>query len=179
MSFQDFALNTLKPNRPIIENKKLYNSPARQALEGIPIVQPDGVIDLSVILIPNPLPQPYPESVFYESKAVADSKLPPSYERSQILGLIDALAGSRAAIAGENPALVFVTTSDVDEISMDTTTLAARKHIGVFHAIACELKDNSGRLRMGKAELTNPAAYINPGRIPTGAGGPGSVGVLR
>lgn len=179
IAFERFALRTIRPGNPIRPNSISFNSPARDAVEDIPNVVPDGAIALNVIVIPNPFPRTYENSVFYEAKAVANTKLPPSYENSQILGLLDALGGSDAAIAGENPAIIFMTTSNVDEISPDTTILAARRRIGVFHAIACELKNNPGMLRMGKAELTNPTAYINPGRIPTGAGGPGAVDRLR
>jgi hypothetical protein len=179
IAFERFTLRTIRPGNPVSPNNRNFRSPARDALEGIPNVEPDGVATLTVVVLPNPIPQNYNDSVFYESKAVADSKLPPGYEKSQILGFLDALGNSPAARAGENPAIIFLTTADVDELSPDTVALGSRRRIGVFHSIACELKNSPGMIRMGKAELTNPLAYLNTSRIPTGYGGPGAVDRLR
>jgi hypothetical protein len=57
-------------------------------------VQPDGVQPLVTI---TPFETfTHPDSVFYESKAARNTRLPPSYEKYQILGFLDALEHSPA-----------------------------------------------------------------------------------
>lgn len=79
--------------------------------------------------------------------------MPPSYERYQILGFLDVLGSNRARGDGENPAIVFMTTSDVRRISPKTLAEATQRTIGVFHSIGCEVAPSSGNLQMGRAEL--------------------------
>ncbi|MBD2677159.1 MULTISPECIES: hypothetical protein [Nostoc] len=175
IKFEEFALSTLKPGDPIASNKKLFPSPLRQIKAGIANVQPDGVVTLVVNLRPF-FSFTYPESVFYESKAVQRTLLPPSYERYQILGHLDALSRSPGAVADENPAIVFLTTSDVRTISPKTIAEATNRDIGVWHSIGCEIVPPFGNLQMGKAELLNPIVYIIKLRVPTDYGGPGTPG---
>lgn len=104
--------------------------------------------------------------------------MPPSYENYQILGLLDALDSSPAHAAGENPAILFLTTSDVRKISKKTLAEANRRDIGVWHSIGCEVTPLSGDLQMGEFALRNPSVYFWNGRVPTGYGGPGSIGRL-
>ena len=118
----------------------------------------------------------YPDSVFHESKAVRGTLLPPNYEKYQILGFLDVLDRSPATANNENPAIVFLTTSDVRTISSKTIAEATNRDIGVWHSIGCEIAPPSGNLQMGKTELLNPIVYILPGRVPTGYGGPGNPG---
>jgi len=108
VEFEEFALTTIKPGNPIPPNRgvnSFFPSPLRQARTGIANVQPDGVVPLVVTVIPFLDPQTYLRSVFYESKAVKGTLLPPSYENYQILGLLDVLGRSPARAAGENPAI--------------------------------------------------------------------------
>ncbi|MGF1488184.1 MAG: hypothetical protein ACFBSE_13950 [Prochloraceae cyanobacterium] len=178
LAFEDFALSTIKPGRTIPRNTKKFDSPARDAIEGIRNVVPDGVTELTVF---NPLPRIFNESIFYEAKAIRPgiTNLEPSYENSQILGFLDALGKTPAAIARENPAIVFINTADISRISSATVNLATRQNIGVYHAIGCEITNSPGSLRIGRAELTNPQVYINTRRVPTNAGGPGTIDTLR
>jgi len=179
--FEEFALNRIRPGNPVPQNKgtnSFFPSPLRQARSGIANVQPDGVVPLVISIIPFLNPQTYPKSVFYESKAVKGTLLPPSYEKYQILGLLDALDSSPARATGEKPAILFLTTSDVRTISSRTATEATRRDIGVWHSIGCEITPLSGDLQMGGFVLRNPSVYFWNGRIPTGYGGPGSIGRL-
>lgn len=181
VEFEEFALRTIRPGNPVPQNKgpnSFFPSPLRQARTGIGNVQPDGVVPLVVTIIPFLNPQTYPRSVFYESKAVKYTLLPPSYENYQILGLLDALDSSPAHAAGENPAILFLTTSDVRKISRKTLAEANRRDIGVWHSIGCEVTPLSGDLQMGEFALRNPSVYFWNGRVPTGYGGPGSIGRL-
>lgn len=82
-----------------------------------------------------------------------------------------------AGRAGQNPAIVFMTTAEISNISSKTVNLATSLGVGVFHSIACELNNRPGFLRMGDTFLTNPQAYGNV--IPTDAGGPGAIDTLR
>jgi hypothetical protein len=175
VKFEEFALTTLKPGDPIASNRRLFPSPLRQIKAGIGNVQPDGVVPLVVNLIPF-FSFTYADSVFYESKAVQRTLLPPSYQDYQILGHLDALSRSSGAAADENPAIVFLTTSDVRTISPKTIAEASRRGIGVWHSIGCEIVPPFGNLQMGKAELLNPIVYTIKLRVPTDYGGPGNPG---
>jgi hypothetical protein len=180
IKFERFALNTIRPGNPVPQNKgpnSFFPSPLRQSKPPyIGNVQPDGVVPLVVTIIPFLNSQTYPRSVFYESKAVKYTLLPPSYQDYQILGFLDVLGSSPARAAGENPAIVFLTTSDVRRISPKTITEANARRIGVWHSIGCEVTPLSGDLQMGQTVLRNPIAYVRTGRFPTGYGGPGSIG---
>lgn len=89
----------------------------------------------------------------FTTKAVKGTLLPPSYEKYQILGLLDALGRRPARAAGENPAIVFMTTSDVHKISKKTITEANSRDIGVWHSIGCEVTPLSSDLQMSQAAL--------------------------
>lgn len=94
--FERFALSTIRPGNPVPQNNRHFPSSLRQTKAGIGNVEPDGVEPLVVTIIPFLNPQTYPDSVFYESKAVKGTLLPPSYERYQILGFLDVLGRSPA-----------------------------------------------------------------------------------
>ncbi len=182
LRFEDFARNTIRPGQPIPKNNNKYPSPERQARVGIANVVPDGVLPLVVIAPPSP-PARYEESVFYEVKAVKNTYLPPSYEQHQIRGFLDALSRSNAARAEEVPAIIFLTTADINKISARTSFIATTKGVSVWHAIACEIPSapSSNNLQLGTAVLTNPLVYVGklaggklriPGPIgPGGSGG--------
>lgn len=183
LAFQNFALNTIRPGNPIPENTKPFYSGEREiATDGVHrFVEPDGVLPLTVQLIPFGPEQTYVESVFYEVKAVGPGEhLPPSYSEYQILGFLDALDQSPAAQAGEDPAIIFLTTSDVMPLSFDTHLEANYKGIGLLHAIVCEPVINLNNiLQLGPAKLVNPEIYgdiLDP-RFP-GPIGPGAPGTL-
>lgn len=116
VEFEDFALTTIKLGNPIPPNNRHFPSLLRQDKAGIRNVEPDGVVPLVVHIIPFLNPQTYVDSVFYESKAVKGTLLPPSYENYQILGFLDVLGKSLARAEGENPAIFFLTTSNVHTI---------------------------------------------------------------
>lgn len=176
LKFEDFALKTIRPGNPVPKNGIKFSSPEREAKVGILHVVPDGAVPLTVALIPPFVTTPYPNAVFYEAKAVKGTLLPPSYEQYQILGFLDVLGRNPAVNAGENPAIVFMTTSDIRKISVKTVAEASRKRIGVWHSIACEVGAPSGNLQLGEAALANPGVYFQTGRFPIGYGGPGSIG---
>lgn len=92
--------------------------------------------------------------------------------------MLDAFDSSPARAAGENPAILFLTISDVRTISSRTATEATRRDIGVWHSIGCEITPLSGDLQMGGFVFRNPSVYFWDGRFPTGYGGPGSIGRL-
>lgn len=158
VKFKRFALNTIRPGNPVPSNNRFFPSPLRQAIKGIGNVEPDGVVPLVVSIIPFLNPQTYADGIFYESKAVKYTLLPPSYEDYQILGFLDVLGRNPARAAGENPAIVFMTTSDVHKISKKTLTEATRRDIGVWHSIGCEVTPLSGDLQMGQAVPRNPGS---------------------
>jgi hypothetical protein len=174
--FERFALNTIRPNNPIPSNRRLFPSPLRQVRAGIGNVQPDGVVPLPVVTGFPLFFRTFADAIFYESKAVRGTLLPPSYEQYQILGFLDVLGRNPARTAGENPAIVFMTTSDVLRISRKTVTEATSRNIGVWHSIGCEIASPSGDLQMGQAVLINPGVYFRSGRVPLGYGGPGTPG---
>lgn len=135
------------------------------------------MLPLVVELFATP-PATYPDSVFYEVKAVKGTYLPPSYSKYQILGFLDALSNSAAARAGEDPAIIFLTNADISQISSETQREGFFKGVGVWHAIACEIPtNNNDNLQLGEAALTNPEVYFFPPRIP-GPIGPGVPGHL-
>jgi len=161
LAFQNFALATIRPGTPIPENKRKFASPEREAKTGgkLKNVVPDGVLSLMVYppLFP---PEEYQDSVFYEVKALSGGLLPPSYDDYQILGFLDALNRSDAGVAGRIPAIIFLTTADVRQISAATTREAFFKGVGVWHSIGCEITGSFNNLQLGQASLRNPEVYI-------------------
>lgn len=140
---------------------------------------PDGVLPLVVTRIGGG--GTYADSVFYEAKAVRSTFLPPSYSKYQILGFIDALKNSDAKVAGEIPAIIFMTTSDISRISLKTRFAATRDGVGVWHAIACRVivpPVGANNLQLGEAIVTNPEVYVLGLTIP-GPIGPGSRGTIN
>lgn len=176
LKFEDFALKTIRPGNEVRKNGIKFSSPERLQKVGILNVVPDGAVPLTVAIVPPFINTSYPNAVFYEAKAVKGTLLPPSYEQYQILGFLDVLGRNPAVRAGENPAIVFMTTSDIRKISTKTVAMATEKKIGVWHSIACEVGAVSGNLQLGEAVVRNPGVYIQTGRFPIGYGGPGSIG---
>jgi hypothetical protein len=113
--------------------------------------------------------------VFYEVKALSGGSLAPSYENYQILGFLDALSRSDAADAGRIPAIIFLTTADVKQISLKTTLEASVRRVGVWHSIGCEIPGSLNNLQLGQASLRNPEVYILNLMLPEsiGSGMPG------
>jgi hypothetical protein len=182
LAFENFVLRTFRrppsgglPGGVIPRNTKRYPSPVRDSLTGgrFTNVVPDGVTPLVIRIFPVG-GGTFNESVYYEVKAVSNTKLEPSYENSQIIGFLDALNGSDAKIRGENPAIVFITTSNVIPLSPQTITAATRQNIGVFHSIACETsrtKNGVPQLTTSNAVNLNPVVYILRGLAPGDYGG--------
>jgi len=176
VKFERFALNTLKPGDPIAPNGRKFKSQSRENKVKIPNVQPDGVVPLSIITTFPPFFRQFADAIFYEAKAVKGTLLPPSHQDYQILGFLDVLSGNPARAAGENPAIVFMTTSDVRKISKKTVAEASSRRIGIWHSIGCEITPPFGNIQMGQAILINPGVYFGSGRFPRGYGGPGTPG---
>lgn len=176
VKFERFALNTIKPGNPIASNGRKFKSQLRNDKVKIPNVQPDGVVPLPVVTTFAPFFREFADAIFYEAKAVKGTLLPPSYQDYQILGFLDVLGGNPARAAGENPAIVFMTTSDVRKISRKTIAEATSRDIGVWHSIACEVAPLSGNLQFGEAALINLGVYFRSFRFPRGYGGPGTSG---
>ncbi len=188
-TFESFALSTISgiPLFPIQPNSTPYASRAREAATNGDFrnVVPDGVLPLIVIRSPFDIRQ-YDNSVFYEAKAVSNSSLSPSEGSGpyQILGLID--AARRSTPAGqvpddeEVPAVVFLTTSDVVPLSVDTRLIAYAAGVGLLHSIVCEpiLSFTPGALQLGPAELLDPEVYSDTGVTP-GPVGPGAPDQLQ
>ncbi|MEH1900250.1 MAG: hypothetical protein V7L04_02210 [Nostoc sp.] len=176
VKFERFALSTLKPGDPIAPNGRKFKSYLRENKVKIPNVQPDGVVPLPVVTTFGPFFRKFADAIFYEAKAVKGTLLPPSYQDYQILGFLDVLGKNSACAAGENPAIIFMTTSDVRKISKKTVAEATSRDIGVWHSIACEVAPLSGNLQLGQAALINPGVYFRTLRFPRGYGGPGTPG---
>jgi hypothetical protein len=178
-AFQNFALATIRPGTPIPENTDRFESPEREAKTGgkLKNVVPDGVLPLIFENLPFGPTETYADSVFYEVKALSGGSLPPSYEDYQILGFLDALSRSDAADAGRIPAIIFLTTADIKQISLRTTLEASAKGVGVWHSIACEIPGSFNNLQLGQASLRNPEVYILRLTFPEFIG-PGSPGRL-
>ena len=100
LTFEKFVLGTFIPNKPIPKNTKFFSAPLRKQKTNISNVVPDGVEPLEIKILSAPS-RTYQDSVFYESKATKRTFLPPSYSQYQILGFIDALSRTPAALAGE------------------------------------------------------------------------------
>lgn len=191
-AFENFAIDTIQqpPIGPVPRNTQYFSSPLRWQLtrNNIPgeryrNVVPDGVLPLTVI---NP-PGTYPQSVFFEAKALTEyhemmTSDYPLYgaRRWQIAGFIDALTYTSAGIQpNEIPALVFLTTYGVI-IDPDVLSFATSRKVGILQAIACEdlsrlLSPN--KLQMGEAKILNNQVYFNHGRIAEPPG-PGTYGRL-
>ncbi|MBD6614327.1 hypothetical protein FNW02_00145 [Komarekiella sp. 'clone 1'] len=176
--FERFALATIRPGNPIASNGRKFESRLRYNKVRILNVQPDGVVPLPVVTTFAPFFREFADAIFYEAKAVKGTLLPPSYQDSQILGFLDVLGKNPARAAGENPAIVFMTTSDVRKISRKTITEATSRDIGVWHSIACEVAPLSGNLQLGQTALINPGVYLRNFRFPRGYGGPGTPGKI-
>lgn len=178
-AFQNFALATIRPGTPIPENFRLFPSPARAAATGgaIQNVVPDGVLPLVFVNFPAGPTETYANSVFYEVKALSGGLLPPSYSDYQILGFIDALGNSPAKTAGRIPAIIFLTSADIKQISNATVAEASLRGVAVWHAIGCEIPGSFNQLQLGEASLRNPQVYIFQLTLPEGIG-PGIPGRL-
>ena len=178
-AFQNFALATIRPGTPIPENSRLFPSQKREdKTDGeIKNVQPDGVLPLVFVNFPAGPTETYANSVFYEVKALKGDLLPPSYQKYQILGFIDALGNSPAKTAGRTPAIIFITSADIREISFATITEALFNGVAVWHAIGCEIPGSFNQLQLGQASLRNPAVYLIQLTIPESIG-PGIPGRL-
>lgn len=178
-AFQNFALATIRPGTPIPENFTLFPSPARAAATGGAIgnVQPDGVLPLVFVNFPAGPTETYPDSVFYEAKALQGGLLPPSYQQYQILGFIDALSNSPAKTAGKIPAIIFLTSADIRQISNATILQATLRGVAVWHAIGCEIPGSFNQLQLGEASLKNSEVYFIQLTIPEriGPGIPGRI----
>ena len=178
-AFQNFALATIRPGTPIPENFTLFPSPARAAATGGAIgnVQPDGVLPLVFVNFPAGPTETYPDSVFYEVKALKGDLLPPSYQKYQILGFIDALSNSPAKTAGKIPAIIFLTSADIKQISNATVAQASLRGVAVWHAIGCEIPGSFNQLQLGAASLRNPQVYFLQLTLPEqiGPGIPGRI----
>lgn len=179
LAFQNFALATIRPGNPIPENTDPFRSDKRAAKTGNTIqnVEPDGVLPLVFVNFPAGPTETYPDSVFYEVKALQGGLLPPSYQQYQILGFIDALANSPAKTAGKIPAIIFITSADIRQISNATITEAFFSGVAVWHSIGCEIPGSFNQLQLGEASLRNPAVYLIQLTIPE-AIGPGTPGTL-
>lgn len=184
-TFEAFALGTISglPFTPVQPNKdpeQKFPSPARDRITNgkYKNVIPDGLLPLVVYRSPIDI-RTYPNSVFYEVKAVKDDHLAPSGGSGpyQILGFIDAARRSTdAGKLGEIPAVVFLTTSDVVQLSFDTRTIAYAAGVAILHSIPCESRISgaaSGNLQLGPAEVLTREVYLDTGVTP-GTVGPGA-----
>lgn len=178
-AYENFALATIRPGTPIPGNLRLFPSPARAAATGGASrnVQPDGVLPLVFVNFPAGPTETYPDSVFYEVKALKGDLLPPSYQQYQILGFIDALSNSPAKTAGKIPAIIFLTSAHIRQISNATVREATFRGVAVWHAIGCEIPGSFNQLQLGEASLRNPQVYILQLTIPEQIG-PGIPGRL-
>ncbi|MGL5059448.1 MAG: hypothetical protein ACRC62_05650 [Microcoleus sp.] len=179
LAFQNFALATIRPGTPIPENTERFFSQRRKDKTNgeFENVVPDGVLPLVFVNFPAGPTETYPKSVFYEVKALQGGLLPPSYQQHQILGFIDALTNSPAKTAGKVPAIIFITSADIRQISNATLAEAFFNGVAVWHAIGCEIPGSSNQLQLGEASLKNPAVYLIQLTIPE-AIGPGTPGTL-
>ncbi|MEG5031815.1 hypothetical protein [Microcoleus sp. AT3-D2] len=178
-AYENFALATIRPGTPIPENTMRFFSSARkrETKDKYQNVVPDGVLPLVFVNFPAGPTETYPDSVFYEVKALSGGLLPPSYSDYQILGFIDALGNSPAKTAGKIPAIIFITSADIKQISFATIREASFRGVGVWHAIGCEIPGSFNQLQLGQASLKNPEVYFLQLTIPE-AIGPGIPGRL-
>jgi hypothetical protein len=125
-AYENFALATIRPGTPIPENTRRFFSDARkrETNNKYQNVVPDGVLPLVFVNFPAGPTETYANSVFYQVKALSGGLLPPSYSDYQILGFIDALGDSPAKTAGRIPAIIFITSADIRDISFATITEA-------------------------------------------------------
>ncbi|MCU0547847.1 MAG: hypothetical protein MUC48_00735 [Leptolyngbya sp. Prado105] len=175
LRFEAFALNTIIPSMRIARNPVKFFSQDRLTRARISNVQPDGVMPL-IVVTPGGIAT-FANSVFYESKAVHPTRLPPSYQNYQVLGFLDALRNSPAGNGSGVPAIVFMTTSDVTSISRKTRFEASIKRVAILHTIACEIPSTPAvldNLQLGAANIANPEVYffslaaplpVGPGRL--------------
>ncbi|MEG4866413.1 MULTISPECIES: hypothetical protein [unclassified Microcoleus] len=178
-AYENFALATIRLGTPIPENTRRFFSDARkrQTKDKYQNVVPDGVLPLVFVNFPAGPTETYPDSVFYEVKALSGGLLPPSYSDYQILGFIDALGDSSAKTAGRIPAIIFLTSADIKQISNATVAEAIFRGVAVWHAIGCEIPGSFNQLQLGAASLKNPVVYFLQLTLPEGIG-PGIPGRL-
>lgn len=179
-AYENFALATIRPGTPIPENTRRFFSQRRkhETNRELENVVPDGVLPLVFVNFPAGPTETYADSVFYEVKALKGGLLPPSYSKYQILGFIDALgSNSPAKTAGKIPAIIFITSADIKQISNATVAEASLRGVAVWHAIGCEIPGSFNQLQLGEASLRNPQVYILQLTIPE-AIGPGIPGRL-
>ncbi|MEG3938769.1 hypothetical protein QT995_11480 [Microcoleus sp. S36b_A3] len=178
-AYENFALATIRPGTPIPENTRRFFSDARkrQTKDKYQNVVPDGVLPLVFVNFPAGPTETYANSVFYEVKALSGGLLPPSYSDYQILGFIDALGDSSAKTAGRIPAIIFLTSADIKQISNATVAEASLRSVAVWHAIGCEIPGSFNQLQLGEASLRNPVVYFLQLTLPEriGPGIPGRI----
>jgi RHS repeat-associated protein len=110
----------------------------------------------------GPIPHPseiYPQSVFYEAKAYS-GEIRLSTQNGQIQGLIEIASKSPAALAGEVPAVVILTTDDA-WVNQGVTTYASAMKVGLWVSRAYEYPDAPAKtmLQMGALQSYNPGVY--------------------
>ena len=193
LGFQRFSLDT----RPLVStpnNNRLFRSTQREAKTQnyasgpIKHVQPDGVGSYLFVTAGAagnpPSTTTYEDSSFYEAKAVQRTYLPPSYSQHQVTGLIDALRNETSAgKANKVPPILFMTTSDVPNVSVSTRLIATASKVAVRHSVLCE--DNTKKAQKIKNFLfmspeipQNPEVYILNFTIPLNGNGSGRYGSI-
>ncbi len=157
LAFENFVLSSLGL---VPRNTNLFFSPARAAATGgLPAsVIPEAVRPITKYQLKAgfiPWPTTYPDSSFYEVKAVR-GVIGLGHSRSQILGLIDVASRSSAGVATgahrPRPIVTFITTGDT-VIGPDVIAEATKRGVAVWQAVVTE--DPS-------ASTTNPTLSIGP-----------------
>jgi RHS repeat-associated protein len=180
-AFQEFALNSLG----LVENFTPFPSPARAAATGgLPAaVIPDAVTAVKKVELRWyfwPTVTEYPNSSFYEVKAVA-GVINLSYSNHQIRGLIDVAARSPAGMGvGPKrplPIITFVTTADT-VIGPDVLAEATRRGVAIWQSIAVAVPNGQGgtQIAFGPYIPLNPGVYGGTAALPAGGAPPGTIG---
>jgi RHS repeat-associated protein len=163
-SFQEFVLRSLG----LTENFQVFTSPAA------PRVVPEAVAPISMAYFGGSVAAWYPNSSFYEIKAV-NRVLTLSYRKGQIRGLIEAAANSAAGRAttphAPPPRVTFITTGDT-KIGSDIIAEATARGVAIWHGVVLEEAGApvSGPTLLGVGAIfpLNPQVYEL--RAPPGAG---------
>jgi hypothetical protein len=150
---------------PLPENFFTFASQERQnqtggARQG---VRPDAV--RAVIGPPIPFGTQYPNSSFFEVKALKQGSVTMATSQSQILGMLDVLENSAAGQSPSHPpfpVLSLITTANT-QVGQDVTADASARGIAIWHARPfIVLRGGNGipaTLRVGSAFPMNPTVY--------------------
>ncbi len=177
LAFENWVLTMLGQ---IPRNTMSFFSSQRQAQNpgGLPAsVIPEFVSPLALFFWGGQAPSVFPQSEFWEVKAVTGTLTPVS-NRYQILGLIDVASKSPAAMSTlpkhPPPTVVFTITGNT-VLSLDVLTTATQANVAIWVQVVFEdatiMNDPNPDLYIGPMVAANPNVYPSGTPVPSPASG--------